>query len=85
VALAPCVDGYAEIAALLNAQPTTKLKGNPYAAWIEMYAGQAYQAVAEAAIERLDEQAPLAAAMLVTPICGIRFGRQPRSKLNSGR
>jgi thiaminase (transcriptional activator TenA) len=54
VALAPCVVGYAEIAALLKAQPTTKLDGNPYAAWIEMYAGQEYQSMANAAIDRLE-------------------------------
>jgi thiaminase/transcriptional activator TenA len=54
VALAPCVIGYAEVANLLKAHPATKLDGNPYAAWIEMYAGPEYQAVAIAAIDGLE-------------------------------
>jgi len=55
VALAPCVIGYAEVANLLKANPATRLDGNPYAAWIETYAGSEYEAVATAAIERLDQ------------------------------
>src|SRR5713101_1277346 len=51
VALAPCVVGYAEIGSRLK---TTNLDGNPYAAWIETYAGPEYQAVATAAIESLE-------------------------------
>jgi thiaminase/transcriptional activator TenA len=54
VALAPCVVGYAEIGRLLKADPASRMDGNPYAAWIEMYAGPEYQAVAAAAIEGLE-------------------------------
>ncbi|EWY37690.1 hypothetical protein N825_16695 [Skermanella stibiiresistens SB22] len=54
VALAPCIVGYAEIAAELMADPATRLDGNPYRAWIEMYAGDEYRAVASAEIAQLD-------------------------------
>jgi thiaminase (transcriptional activator TenA) len=54
VALAPCVVGYAEIANLLKACPATRLYGNPYAAWIEMYAGPDYQSLAITAIDGLE-------------------------------
>ena len=40
VALAPCVVGYAEIAARLAARPDPRVATNPYRAWIEEYAGQ---------------------------------------------
>ncbi len=48
-ALAPCVLGYAEIGLRLAADPATRRDGNPYAAWIEMYAGDDYQQVARGA------------------------------------
>jgi thiaminase/transcriptional activator TenA len=51
VALAPCVIGYAEIAARL--QPRAR-SGNPYREWIGSYAGSEYQEVARAAVARLD-------------------------------
>jgi thiaminase/transcriptional activator TenA len=47
VALAPCVVGYAEIGRALKVDPTTRLAGNPYRDWIEMYAADDYQALAE--------------------------------------
>jgi len=50
VALAPCIIGYAEIGKSLA--PTES--GNPYATWIEMYASEEYQEVAEAEIAQLD-------------------------------
>lgn len=56
VALAPCMLGYAEIAREMMADPATRLDGNPYRAWIEMYAGDEYQALAaeeEATLDRL--------------------------------
>ena len=56
VALAPCMLGYAEIARGLIADKATKLDDNPYRAWIEMYAGDDYQAMAadeEATLDRL--------------------------------
>jgi thiaminase/transcriptional activator TenA len=54
VALAPCVIGYAEIGAWLDADVGTLRDGNPYADWIAMYAGADYQAVAASAIDMLD-------------------------------
>lgn len=54
VALAPCVVGYAEIGRRLEADSATLRDGNPYAEWIAMYAGDAYQEVAAHAIENLD-------------------------------
>ncbi len=55
VALVPCVIGYAEVAQWLIAQPSTVLEGNPYRGWIEMYAGEEYQAVAQSASTQLDD------------------------------
>src|SRR5271169_772633 len=46
VALAPCVVGYAVIAAEWMADPRTRLDGNPYREWLEMYAGSDYQGLA---------------------------------------
>ena len=37
----------------LLADPVTKLEGNPYRAWIEMYGGSEYQDVAGAAVAQL--------------------------------
>lgn len=54
VALAPCIVGYAEIAANLLADPATRLDGNPYEAWIAMYADPEYRAVAQAQVALLD-------------------------------
>ena len=56
VALAPCVIGYAEIGRWLAEDPATVRDGNPYADWIDMYAGDDYQTVAadaEAALDRI--------------------------------
>lgn len=54
-ALAPCVVGYAEIAAALKDDPATATDGNRYGDWIETYAGEEYRGVARAAVDRLDE------------------------------
>ncbi len=51
VALAPCIVGYAEIGRALDGAA----EGNPYGAWIEMYAGQEYQETAAGAVAQLDE------------------------------
>jgi thiaminase/transcriptional activator TenA len=56
VALAPCIVGYAEIAAERMADPATRHDGNPYREWLEMYAGAEYQGLAGAAAAALDEQ-----------------------------
>jgi thiaminase/transcriptional activator TenA len=54
VALAPCVIGYAIIGKRLLQDPATRLDGNPYRDWMEMYAGEEYQEIAEGAITHLD-------------------------------
>ena len=51
VALAPCVVGYGEIGRALAG----RADGNPYGAWIRMYAGGEYQEVAAGAVAHLDE------------------------------
>lgn len=55
--LLPCVVGYGEIGRRLSADPATRLDGNPYRAWIEMYAGEGYQAVAAAAVSQIERVA----------------------------
>lgn len=54
VALAPCVIGYAEIAARLAAMPGATSASNPYAVWINEYAGAGYQGIADKARAHLD-------------------------------
>lgn len=54
VALAPCALGYAEIAARLNADPRRRIDGNPYDAWIAMYAGAEFRAVARGTADFVD-------------------------------
>jgi thiaminase/transcriptional activator TenA len=56
VALAPCVVGYAEIAAERMADPATRRDGNPYREWLDMYAGAEYQSLAREAAAALDDQ-----------------------------
>jgi len=56
VALAPCIVGYAEIAAERMTDPATRLDGNPYRSWLEMYAGADYRALADEAKAALDAQ-----------------------------
>jgi thiaminase (transcriptional activator TenA) len=59
VALAPCVIGYAVIAAERMTDPGTRLDGNAYREWIEMYAGAEYQSLAREAEAALDEASAL--------------------------
>lgn len=54
VALAPCIVGYGEIGARLLADKNTRLDGNPYRDWIDMYGGAEYQAIAAEAAAYLD-------------------------------
>ena len=54
VALAPCVVGYGEIGARLMTDRRTRLNGNRYAAWIEMYGGEDYQTISAEAVDLLD-------------------------------
>ena len=55
VALAPCIVGYALIAAERIADPATRHDGNPYREWLDMYAGAEYQELAHEAEAALDE------------------------------
>lgn len=59
VALAPCVIGYAEIGARLlrEARDDGTLDGNPYRAWMELYAGEEFQDAAREAVTHLDRLA----------------------------
>jgi thiaminase (transcriptional activator TenA) len=56
VAVAPCIIGYAVIAAERVGDPATKLEGNRYREWLEMYCGSDYQGLAREAAAALDEQ-----------------------------
>ncbi len=55
-ALAPCILGYAAIAAERMADPATRLDGNRYREWLEMYAGAEYRDLAHEAETALDDQ-----------------------------
>ena len=57
VALAPCFLGYAEIGAWIAKDSATKLDGNPYRAWIEMYSEAEFQDVAAGAREQMNRVA----------------------------
>ena len=59
VALAPCVVGYAEIAARLAARPGPQISSSPYRTWIDEYAGKPYQEIAAKARAHLDHLANL--------------------------
>jgi thiaminase/transcriptional activator TenA len=54
VALAPCMLGYAEIGKTLAGDPNTKTDDNPYLPWIEMYASDEFQDVADAEKQTLN-------------------------------
>ena len=54
VALMPCVAGYAEVGQWLLADPATVVAGSPYGAWLEAYAGEAYQAGVRRALDKLE-------------------------------
>jgi thiaminase/transcriptional activator TenA len=56
VALAPCIVGYAIIAAERSGDAATRFAGNRYREWLQMYAGADYQGLAREAAEALDEQ-----------------------------
>src|SRR5437660_10028962 len=53
VALAPCIVGYAVIAEERIGDPTSRLEGNRYREWLEMYAGPDYQELAREAAAAL--------------------------------
>ncbi|MGM0562065.1 MAG: thiaminase II [Pseudomonadota bacterium] len=57
VALAPCALGYAEIGKRLLTDNKTRLDGNPYREWIELYGGEEFQDGAQKAARQLDRVA----------------------------
>lgn len=57
VALAPCMQGYGEIALWLLDQDWLKRDDNPYMKWIKTYAADDYQAVAADARAHMDDLA----------------------------
>ena len=54
IALVPCTVGYGEVARRIMADTARMVSGNPYQSWIESYAGEGYQNMAEAAAHRID-------------------------------
>jgi thiaminase/transcriptional activator TenA len=56
VALAPCIIGYGEIAQWILSQPSTRIAGNPYSDWIEMYAGEEYQTAVASELDWLNQR-----------------------------
>lgn len=57
VALSPCSLGYAEIGRRLADDPATRLEGNPYRDWIELYSGSEFQEGAELCRQQLERVA----------------------------
>ncbi|HLS69276.1 MAG TPA: thiaminase II [Kiloniellales bacterium] len=57
VALVPCTMGYAEIGRRLMADPATRLEGNPYRDWIELYSGKEFQEGTAAHVAQLNRVA----------------------------
>ncbi len=57
VALAPCVCGYAEIGHERIRHPQTRLEGNPYRDWLELYAGDEFRRLAESVEEQMNRLA----------------------------
>ena len=57
VALSPCACGYGEIGARLIADSATKLEGNSYRPWIELYGGEEFQQVSRNAVAQIDRVA----------------------------
>lgn len=78
VALAPCVVGYAEIAAALARRPGGVSESNPYRDWILEYSGPLYQEVARSARANLDRLARLALTEARFDDLAETFGRASR-------
>ncbi len=55
-ALAPCSIGYAVIGKALLESDETKIEGNPYRSWIEMYGGEEFQTGVATGAEFFDQQ-----------------------------
>lgn len=54
VALAPCSCGYGDIGARLMHDPSTRLEGNVYRDWIELYGGEEFQRVSRGAVDQIE-------------------------------
>ncbi|MBN3561456.1 thiaminase II [Aliamphritea spongicola] len=54
-ALVPCALGYAHVGQYLTEAGNSVIEGNPYANWIDMYAGEEYQEAAYATTAFFDE------------------------------
>ncbi|MCG9577035.1 thiaminase II [Vibrio tubiashii] len=54
-ALAPCSIGYAVIGKTLSESDTTKLEGNPYRSWIELYGSEEFQSGVEQGAEHFNQ------------------------------
>ena len=78
VALAPCIIGYGEIGARLLADNRTRLKGNRFGAWIEMYGGEDYQTIAADAVRLLDRVGQARGADLRIAALSRTFGEATR-------
>ncbi|MDA0230575.1 MAG: TenA family protein [Proteobacteria bacterium] len=78
VALAPCVIGYGEIGARLIADNSTRMKGNRFAAWIEMYGGKDYQTISADAVHLLDRVGKARGADLRITALSRTFGEATR-------
>ena len=70
VTLIPCSLGYAEIGRRLADDPATRLDGNPYRDWIELYAGREFQegaALCSQQLERVAEARGLSGNFVANP------------------
>jgi len=57
VALSPCAIGYGEIGVQLLESDETKLEGNPYLSWIEMYSSPEHREIVDGIKDHLDNLA----------------------------
>lgn len=81
VALAPCIIGYGEIGAMLAAAPDRPARGNPYDAWIAMYGGADYQALATGHIGFLEDLAARRGGGARLPALGAAFATATRLEI----
>ena len=78
VALAPCIIGYGEIGAMLAHAADRPAEGNPYDAWIDMYGGPDYQALAQGHVAFLDDLASRRGGAARLPALGAAFATATR-------
>ncbi|MFT6875921.1 MAG: thiaminase/transcriptional activator TenA [Granulosicoccus sp.] len=82
VALAPCIVGYAETAKWLSTQAFLKTDDNPYLPWLEMYASDEYQEVANAHRAMLDETDVLTLSSQRLQALNVNFGSATRLEVD---